>query len=221
MADRALLAGIIARMALNYDPRRFETEDEQRAILAAWDEQLRDIRSDDAHAACAAVLASPGQRHFPTIAEFRDVCLVEARARVLRDAETARGITQGALQGMPGWDPEAGLKMVRILREALTIKPPADRSVSSLSAFFAELIAALREEEGLEPVDGPTLTYRCARCLDLGWVTVDDDPARWTIRPCVCQADAYERWRGGHYRRGHTCPECVNARRGIWKRATA
>lgn len=132
---------------------------------------------------------------------------------------------QRAGRGSPSRDDRHGREMVDVLRTALTEAMPGgdetrghdhhrgaehcpvcsrrDEIAATFQARVAELLAA----RGVTPVPQPVRTFRCRHCRDTGMVTVDDDPATLSMKPCPdCCPEATEAWANGELglRRGVT-----------------
>lgn len=128
-------------------------------------------------------------------------------------------------RGTPSRDDRHGREMVDVLRTALSEAMPGgddsrghdhhrgaehcpvcsrrDEIAATFQARVAELLAA----RGVTPVPQPIQTYRCRHCHDTGMVTVDDNPATLSMKPCAdCCPEATEAWSNGELglRRGVT-----------------
>lgn len=76
-------------------------------------------------------------------------------------------------------------------------------------------LAAANFEDEIAYAAGELRTYGCGGCLDMRWLPMDPDDESRGVYPCPdCRPMVYERWKGGHYRPNHTCPECITIRSG-------
>jgi hypothetical protein len=91
------------------------------------------------------------------------------------------------------------------------------RSRASLVSKQAALDAANFNDEQGQHADGELVTFRCPNCKDQGFVprapadALSGEPDYSDgVYPCPdCKPFQYERWKGGHFKPGHTCAECV------------
>lgn len=128
-------------------------------------------------------------------------------------------------RGHPTMDDRHGREMVDVLRTALKEAiPPGDETRGhdhhrgakhcpvcsrrdEIADTFQARVAQLLEARGVKPVPQPVELARCRRCRDDGMVTVDDDPASFSVKPCPeCRPEATEAWANGELglRRGVT-----------------
>lgn len=166
----------------------------------------------------------------PPIAAILTAYQAEARARAAAALARDQRALEAAGHGRPRLDERYGREMVDVLRTALTEALPdptpgetrghthqpgvpgaascpvcaaAPETAARFEARVPELLAA----RNLVPATQPVQVYRCAPCRDSGFVTVDDNPATFTVKPCLeCSPEATEAWANGDYgpRRGLT-----------------
>lgn len=91
------------------------------------------------------------------------------------------------------------------------------RSRGALVAKQAAIDAANFNDEQQQYADGALEVFRCPNCKDQGWVTrapadalTGEPDFSEGVYPCPdCRSFMYERWKGGHFKPGHSCAECV------------
>lgn len=93
------VAGAIARLTLDKDPRRFDGESVQ-LVVAEWHRALDGYPSAALGSAVDSLLADSEQR-FPNVAEVVNATAAAARREVRRQAAIARG-RESALPGLDG-----------------------------------------------------------------------------------------------------------------------
>jgi hypothetical protein len=148
-----------------------------------------------------------------------------ARSKIAAAQARDQLALERAGRGAPTMDDRHGREMVDVLRTALSEAMPAgdetrghnhhrgaencpvcSRSgeiAEQFQARVAELLAARR----LVPAPQPVPLVRCRHCGDTGMVTVDDNPATFSVKPCAeCRPEATEAWANGELgpRRGVT-----------------
>lgn len=214
---------ILAQLAVNFDPRRFDGQSMAMAH-ALWLQECEDIDDQVAMHALHDLIGRAEQR-FPTIGEFRAVCgEVVARQRAEQNAATRHGM----LPWGPLSDDQYGAEMADIVQEAkraafVVLDPLAHdhkpgRACARCAAWPAATEAAsakLHELLDLRGVRAPQAvpTYACPECHDRGYVPVGAAPE--PVRPCGnCNQAAHARWLDGHLMPGHQCGECDDLVRG-------
>ena len=161
----------------------------------------------------------------PTVHQLLIAYQGAARSKIAAAQARDQLAIERAGRGSPSRDDRHGREMVDVLRTALTEAMPGgddsrghdhhrgaehcpvcsrrDEIAATFQARVAELLAA----RGVTPVPQPVQTYRCRHCHDTGMVTVDDNPATLSMKPCAdCCPEAIEAWAGGELglRRGVT-----------------
>jgi hypothetical protein len=216
---------VLAQLALNFDPRRFDQQSVHQAH-AMWSEACEDIDDGAAMAALHDLIGRADQR-FPTIGEFRMAC-AGAATRQRQAVEQAAATRHGMLPWGPLSDDQYGAEMADIVQEATQAALDVATSLehdhhprrecqrcaarpAMIEAARAKL-AELIELRGLRPPAG-VQTFACPVCHDLGFVPVGDRPE--PLRPCDnCNQAAHQRWLDGHLMPGHQCGECDDLVRG-------
>lgn len=148
-----------------------------------------------------------------------------ARSKIAAAQARDQLALERAGRGHPTMDDRHGREMVDVLRTALSEALPTGDETrghdhhrgathcpvcsrrDEIAATFQARVAELLEARGVKPVPQPVELARCRRCNDTGMVTVDDDLATFSVKPCAeCRPEATEAWANGELglRRGVT-----------------